>query len=88
MPLIHFAPMVHSAGTIIRKLKLTRTSSSSAVAKKCVEVYLYCTVISHDIYFVVALRQSDLHQFQTVILEECPSVSTVTSALKLRENVM
>jgi len=53
-----------------------------------VEVYICSTVINYDIYFVVALRQSCLHQVQAVILEDCPSVLTVISLLKPRGNFM
>jgi len=51
-----------------------------------VTVYRYCTVINGGIYFIVALRQSDLQQFQAVILEDIPLVLTVTRALKKSEN--
>ena len=34
------------------------------------------------------MRQSDLHQFQAVILEDCPSVSTVICPLRPDENFM
>ena len=52
------------------------------------EVYLYCTIINYDIYLIVALIQSGLHQAQAVILAECPSVPTVISPLKSRGNFM
>jgi len=42
--------------------------------------------MNYDIYFIVSLRQSGLHQFQAVILDECPSVQTVISPLKPRGN--
>ena len=52
------------------------------------EVYLYYTVITFDIYCIVALRPSGLYQFQAVILEECPSVPAVITPLKPRGNFM
>ena len=41
-----------------------------------------------DIYFIVALRQSDLHPFPAVILEDFASTPTVTNALNTRGNIM
>ena len=49
-------------------------------------VKLYCTLINHGIYFIVALRQSELHQFQAVNLEYSAPVKTVISSLKPRGN--
>jgi len=43
---------------------------------------------NYGIYFVVTLRQFDLHQFQALILEECPSVPTVISPVWPRGNFM
>ena len=59
-------------GYIQLKFKLT-ADLHLVPDRECVEVYLNSTVINYDIYFIVALRQSDLHQFQAVILEDCPS---------------
>ena len=44
---------------------------------------LHCN--NHGIYFVVKLRQFELHQFQAVILENFPSVLTVITLLRPRE---
>jgi hypothetical protein len=38
--------------------------------------------------FIVILRQSELHNFHAVILENFPSVSTVISPLRPRGNFM
>jgi hypothetical protein len=45
------------------------------------EVELYCTVMKYVIRFMVALRQSGLHLFQTVIIEDFYVISGMGSAL-------
>ena len=50
------------------------------------EVDLHCTVIKLDVYFIVVMRQSGLHRFQALILEDFPSFPTVCSPLKSRGN--
>jgi len=43
---------------------------------------------NYGIYFVVKLRQFELHQFQDVIPKDCPSVPTVIRLLRPRGNFM
>ena len=43
---------------------------------------------NYGIYFVVTLKQFDLHQFQAITLEDFPSVPTVISLLRPRGNFM
>jgi hypothetical protein len=45
---------------------------------ECVKVYLYSTVIKQFIYFIAALRQSGVHQFQAVTSGNCV-IAGVTS---------
>ena len=52
------------------------------------EVKFSYTVINYDIYFIVVLRQSGLHQVQAVILEDGPSVPTVISDLTPNDSYM
>ena len=67
------------------KVEVNGTSPSSA-ARECVEVNLYCTLHNFGIYLIIARSQSNLHQFQAVILEYSPSVATLNSPLKPRGN--
>jgi hypothetical protein len=73
--------VVLSGGKCLKEVQFNGMPASSAGAE-CVEVNLHCTIFNHDIYFIIALRQSDLLQFEAVIMEDCPSVPTVISPLK------
>jgi hypothetical protein len=74
-----------SAGNYPSEVEFNGPSPSSADAENA---WRYSTVINYDICFIVAMRPSDLHQFQAVIHEACPSISTVICPSRPHGNFM
>ena len=77
-------PVVLSARSCPLEVEFNGISPSSNIAENACRY----TVMKYGIYFYVALRQSGLHQFQSVILEDCLSVTTLISPLRSRGNFM
>ena len=74
-------------GNILRKLKLTaQLHLVPSHERRGGKLQLHNIQLQY--YFIATLRQSDLHQFQAVILEDCPSVPTGISPLRPRGNFM
>ena len=93
--LLVVTPAPNSAGTcgpFCVELSVGRWSyrhiSIYCLRREYVEVYLYCTVMKYGIYFIVSLRPSGLHQFQAVILEDCPLAPAVITPIKPRGKFM
>jgi hypothetical protein len=89
---LHFPNSVSTGGPVCGELSLGSCNYQyiflKCLRRECVEVYVYCTEINCNIYFIVEIRQCVLHQFQAVSLEGCPSVPTVISPLKTNGHFM